>query len=72
MTKPQISIRITPPLLEKLNNYVERTGTSKTEVVVGAIANYLDCAEDIPLSQRMASVERRLAELEAEMRAKNN
>ncbi|MGK7873931.1 MAG: DNA-binding domain-containing protein [Xenococcaceae cyanobacterium] len=72
MTRPQLTVRMPPDLCEKLNNYVKRTGTSKIEVVVGAISNYLGCAEDIPLSQRMASVERRLAELEAQMRAKNN
>ena len=38
MGKPQIAVRIPPFLLEKLNNYVERTGTSKTDVVVSAIA----------------------------------
>ncbi|MGK7874001.1 MAG: hypothetical protein AB4426_12025 [Xenococcaceae cyanobacterium] len=33
MGKPQIAIRIPPPLLERLNNYVKQTGTSKTDVV---------------------------------------
>ncbi len=68
MAKSQIAVRVPPTLLEKLNSYVEKTGTSKTEVVVGALAQYLGCAEDVPLSQRMAEVERRLAELEAEVR----
>ena len=68
MTRPQISIRLVPSLMEKLNIYVKRTGTSKTDVVVTAIAKYLRCAESIPLSQRMAEVERRLTELEAEVK----
>jgi hypothetical protein len=51
--------------MEKLNSYVERTGTSKTDVVVSAIAHYLGCAESVPLSQRVAEVERRVGELEA-------
>ncbi len=70
MTKPQITIRLSPSLLNSLNQYVEETGTSKTDVVVSAIAQYLGCAESMPLSQRMAEVERRVAELEAEMRSK--
>ena len=65
MVKPQIAIRLPKSLMEKLNTYVERTGASKTEVMVGALAQYLDCPESIPLSQRMAEVERNLALLEA-------
>ena len=57
-----------PNLMEKLNSYVEKTGTSKTDVVVSAYAQYLGCAESVPLSQRVAEVERRLAALEAEKR----
>jgi predicted DNA-binding protein len=68
MGKPQIAVRMPPSLMEKLNSYVERTGTSKTDVVVSAIAAYLGCAENVPLSQRMAEFERRLAALEAEKR----
>jgi hypothetical protein len=70
MTKPQITIRLSPTLLNSLNQYVEETGTSKTDVVVSAIAQYLGCAESMPLSQRMAEVERRVAALEAEVRSK--
>ncbi len=65
MGKPQIAVRIPPSLMEKLNSYVEKTGTSKTDVVVSAIAQYLGCAESVPLSQRLAEVERRVGELEA-------
>ena len=65
MPKSQIAVRIPPPVLAELNEYVKRTGTSKTEVVVGAIANYLGCTEKIPLAQRMADFEKRLAALEA-------
>jgi hypothetical protein len=65
MGKPQIAVRIPPPLLAELNQYVKQTGTSKTDVVVSAIAQYLGCADSVPLSQRMAELERRLAVLEA-------
>jgi metal-responsive CopG/Arc/MetJ family transcriptional regulator len=68
MGKPHIGIRIPPSLLCQLNQYVEKTGTSRTDVVVSAIATYLGCAENVPLTQRMAEVERKVAELEAEVR----
>ena len=64
MGKPQITVRLAPSLLTELNQYVEQTGTSKTDVVVSAIAQYLGCAESMPLSQRLAEVEKRVAELE--------
>jgi len=70
MGKPQIAVRIPPPLLAELNQYVERVGTSKTDVIVSAIAQYLGCAETVPLSQRMAELERKVAELEATIKTK--
>ncbi len=70
MAKPQIAIRMPPDLLAELNRYVEEVGTSKTDVVVSAIAQYLGCAKDIPLSQRIAEIERRMMELEAEVKGK--
>jgi len=70
MGKPQITVRISPSLLTSLNQYVESTGTSKTDVVISALAQYLDCAEEVPLSQRMAEVENRLTELEDLVKAK--
>ena len=33
------------------------------------IAQYLDCAEEVPLSQRMAELEKKVAELEFEVRS---
>jgi len=70
MAKPTIGIRLPPSLMDKLNQYVKRTGVSKTEVMVGALAHYLDCPESIPLSQRMIDMERRMAELEGLVKAK--
>lgn len=64
MGKPQIAVRIPPPLLEELNRYVEQTGTSKTDVIVSAIATYLGCGSDVPLSQRVAELEAKVEELQ--------
>ena len=66
MIKPQITIRLSPSLLSELNQYVESTGTSKTEVVVSALAQYLGCADQISINQRMDEVERRLTLIEAQ------
>ncbi len=66
MTKPQITIRLSPSLLSELNQYVESTGTSKTDVVVSALAQYLGCVDQVSINQRMAELERRMAVLEAQ------
>ena len=70
MGKPQITVRLSPSLLMELDQYIERTGTSKTEVVVSAIAQYLGCTKEVPLSQRMAELERRMAAVETKIEAK--
>ena len=69
MGKPHLAIRIPPPLLAELNSYVERVGTSKTDVVVSAIATYLGCADSVPLSQRMAELELQMKELKAQVKS---
>ncbi|OPH10175.1 DNA-binding domain-containing protein [Cylindrospermopsis raciborskii] len=50
MSKPQITIRLSPSPLQELNNYVELTSTSRTDVVVNAIAQYLGCTDNVPLN----------------------
>ena len=65
MRKPQIAVRMPQNLFDELNQYVEKTGTSKTDVVISAIAEYLGCADSVPLSQRVAELERKIAVLEA-------
>lgn len=70
MGKPQIAVRIPPPLLAELNQYVERVGTSKTDVIVSAIAAYLGSAETVPLSQRVAELETKVKELQVLLKAR--
>ncbi len=65
MSKSQLGLRIPTSLFNELDRYVEETGTSKTEVVITAIAEYLGCADSVPLSQRVAELERKMALLEA-------
>ena len=63
MAKPQITVRLSPSLLMELNHYVENIGTSKTDVVVSAIAQYIGCNESVRLSQRVAELELQMKEL---------
>ncbi len=72
MSKSQLGLRIPTSLFNELNRYVEETGTSKTEVVITAIAEYLGCADNVPMSQRMAEFEKRLAALEAKEKIRTN
>jgi hypothetical protein len=69
MGKPQIAVRIPPPLLAELNQYVERVGTSKTDVIVSAIDAYLGCAETVPLSQRVSQLELQMKELRTSIKS---
>ena len=72
MRKPQIAVRMPQTLFDELNQYVKQTGTSKTDVVISAIAEYLGCADNIPLSQRVAEIEKRLASLETKVNIEAN
>lgn len=69
MSKPQLAVRIPPELLKELNSYIQKTHTSKTGVVVSAIAQYLGCRENVPLIQRMAELDLKVAELELLVKA---
>jgi predicted DNA-binding protein len=73
MGKPQIAIRLSPSLLQELNNYVELTGTSKTDVVVSAISQYIGCADNVPLNQRVNELERRaFNQILGQLKCRNN
>jgi len=63
MKKPQITVRLSPSLLMELDQYAKNSGTSKTDVVVSAIAQYIGCNESIRLSQRVAELELQMKEL---------
>ncbi|PSB01634.1 DNA-binding domain-containing protein [Merismopedia glauca] len=73
MSTSQIAIRIPPPRLQECDSlsetlrdrYIRRIGTSKTDVVVSAMANYLDGLESIPLTQRITELELKVQKLEA-------
>lgn len=54
-----------PRIVGKTEQVRKKTGTSKTDVVVGALAQYLGCAEALPLNQKIAELEARIATVEA-------
>ena len=69
MGKRQIAVRLPDSLLERLDNYVKEKKTSKTDVVIGALAQYLDSPENFPLGERMTNLEKRLTQVEAQLKA---
>ena len=68
MGKPQITVRISPALLNSLNQCVESTGTLKTDVVISEISQYLGCADQVSINQRIADLENKVTKLEFEVR----
>jgi predicted DNA-binding protein len=69
MSKIQLAVRIPEKLQETLDNYIGQTGATKTEVVINALAEYLNCAETVPLNERLAEFDKRLSCLEAKISA---
>ena len=75
MPSQSITARLPPILVEKLEAYIAESGSSKTDVVVAALSQYLGVSTDVPLVERVAHMEHRLANLEAVLysaRSKNN
>ncbi len=70
MNTVQLGIRIPANLNQRLTDFMEQTGISKTDVVVSALASYLGCTEEISLTERMASIEAKVAMLEAMVKEK--
>lgn len=64
MNTVQLGIRIPSSLNQRLTAFMAQTGMSKTEVVVNALASYLGCTEEVPLNERVASLEAKVRVLE--------
>jgi metal-responsive CopG/Arc/MetJ family transcriptional regulator len=67
MSSVSIGVRIPSNLYEKLMAHTSKVRVSKSEVIISALAQYLESTEDIPLSQRVAEVEKKLAILESKV-----
>lgn len=67
MSIPQFSIRIPPELEQRVNDYAKENRTTKTRVMIDALAYYLGSVDDVPLSRKVVEIEKRLTSLEMKM-----
>lgn len=65
MSNQPITVRLPSVLFNQLEAYIAQSGSSKTDVVVAALAQYLGVSANVPLVEKLALLERRLAKLEA-------
>lgn len=64
MSSKPITVRMPDPIFARLESYVRDVGSSKTEVVLTALSQYLGVAQAVPLSEKVAQLEKRVAVLE--------
>lgn len=64
MSTVSVGVRIPSNLYDKLMAHVNKVDVSKSEVIISALAHYLESTEDIPLSERVASLEAKVEELQ--------
>ncbi len=67
MSNTSIGIRIPSNLHKRLEEYITRTHSTKTEVIVNALAQYLGAAEEVPLTQRVTALEAQMSELKVQL-----
>ena len=65
MSNNSIGIRIPTNLHKRLESYIAETHSTKTEVILNALAQYLGASEEVPLSQRVAALEAQILELKS-------
>ncbi len=63
MSNISIGIRIPTNLYKRLECYIAETHSTKTEVILNALAQYLDASEEVPLNQRVTALEAQILEL---------
>jgi len=59
-----VGVRIPSNLYERLLAHASKVHASKSEVVISALAHYLGCTDDVPLSQKVADLEAKAEELQ--------
>ena len=65
MPSQSVTARLPSILIEKLEAYIAESGLSKTDIVVAALSQYLGVSTDIPVTEKVAQMENRLARIEA-------
>lgn len=63
MSNSSIGVRIPPNLQKRLESYIAETHSTRTEVILNALAQYLGASEEVPLSQRVSALEAQILEL---------
>ena len=64
MSSVSVGVRIPSNLYEKLLVHTSKVHASKSEVIISALAHYLESTEDLPLSERVADLEAKVEELQ--------
>jgi formylglycine-generating enzyme required for sulfatase activity len=64
MRNIQVSVRIGPALYEKLVAEAQKHNIPKSEVLLTALAQYLNLSEETPITSRLAQLEKRVTALE--------
>ena len=64
MNNRSVTVRLPSFLFARLESYVIESGSSKTDVVIAALSQYLGVSTNIPLSEKVAHLEKRLIDLE--------
>jgi len=65
MTRVSVAVRIPEALHRRLEAYLDNTRSSKTEVVINALAQYLGATEEVSLNQRVKALEAQVFQLNA-------
>lgn len=64
MTTRQVALRLPNDIYRLVDDYMQTTGSTLTEVMVTALATYFHAEDKLPLVERVSRLERRLAALE--------
>ncbi len=60
-------MRIPPELDKRVKEYAAENNTTKSDVMVTALARYLGYSSKVPLTQRVVELEQKMAELQAQI-----
>ena len=67
MASLQFSVRIPTELDKKVKEYAVKNNTTKSDVMIAALARYLDCESKVPLTQRVVELEQQLAKVQEQI-----
>jgi predicted DNA-binding protein len=59
-----VGARIPPSLYDKLSEYLDLVGATKSEILTAALAQYLGATEDLPLEAHTKELQNEIARLE--------